>query len=848
MRNGARRAALAALCVVAAATSSAALPLAASAFLPDGRVYEQVTPPNKEGNFIFPRGCCFGGEYRGFAEASGNGVVYATSGAVQGTSTSGNVQAVVSRRTAGQGWYSSSALPSQLGFISLFVTDIPIVDFSPDFSKVAWLSHYRYSKEEPEGPNESVNMFLGGADPLAAPAWLGKPGYANAFPAPGHLSVPNDGTGLSSELVGMSADGSTVFFTYAGTLLEADELPLKPDGSPGGRRENIGEGDSRTTPPIAWGFYEWHNGQLAEAGELPNGTLNPFGAVPAAFAGVNYPPRFNGETADWEVSRDGTKAYFVSPDPLSTHGGGPNCPGCQEAPQLYVREIMPSGERKSVLVSHSELPGQQGKEAEDGVSVWGNPPGESYEPGQTYVYGSPDGSHAYFASRSLLTSDAPKRTKVIVQLPWNTNGGTFTITAKGEGTEGTTGPIAYNASAIEVKAALEALSNVEPGSVTVEGGPLSYSAGKAGRYEITISGKSFTITADGSKLAVETGIYIGDLSPAYWYDFDTATGKVSYMKGLEGAYTRYSGQGVAPAAVSNDGSRAVFYAGEGETRKLEVWTSNSEGGSVESAIVMPPAVNYFEGGITPARASADGNVFMFESNSKFPQFNDGGGHRQIFRYEVSSKELTCVSCPPAGVNPTGDIETPIASAPITIQPNRDMSEDGSRIFFDTPDPLVGADTNGKRDVYEWENGHVYLITAGTGVLEDAHYIDNSASGGDVFFITEAGLVPGDKDQAGDVYDARIPQPGDNPPPSAVPCEGDVCQGPPAVPQLLTPAASSVFNGLGNIPPEVEKAPPPPTKCAKGFVMKNGKCARKPKKKRKKAKQQRRKHKSNRRGK
>ena len=41
-----------------------------------------------------------------------------------------------------------------------------------------------------------------------------------------------------------------------------------------------------------------------------------------------------------------------------------------------------------------------------------------------------------------------------------------------------------------------------------------------------------------------------------------------------------------------------------------------------------------------------------------------------------------------------------------------MSEDGTRVFFQSPDPLVGADVNGVPDVYEWENGHVYLISGG----------------------------------------------------------------------------------------------------------------------------------------
>jgi len=60
----------------------------------------------------------------------------------------------------------------------------------------------------------------------------------------------------------------------------------------------------------------------------------------------------------------------------------------------------------------------------------------------------------------------------------NATGGTFTITYGGE----TTGPINYNASAAEVQAALEALPDLEPGDVTVLGGP-------GGPYTLLFGGK-----------------------------------------------------------------------------------------------------------------------------------------------------------------------------------------------------------------------------------------------------------------------------------------------------------------------------------------------------------------------
>jgi hypothetical protein len=135
-----------------------------------------------------------------------------------------------------------------------------------------------------------------------------------------------------------------------------------------------------------------------------------------------------------------------------------------------------------------------------------------------------------------------------------------------------------------------------------------------------------------------------------------------------------------------------------------------------------------------------------------------------------------------------------------------------------------------QDVYEWENGVVYLISSGKS-SRDSYFLDNSESGNDVFFATTEGLVAGDLDGGYDVYDARVPRPGDNPPPAAVPCEGSICEGPPRVQVPLGEPASATFSGLGNIPPEAVASPVTKSKaksklvCKKGYVRKKNKCVR-----------------------
>jgi hypothetical protein len=169
--------------------------------------------------------------------------------------------------------------------------------------------------------------------------------------------------------------------------------------------------------------------------------------------------------------------------------------------------------------------------------------------------------------------------------------------------------------------------------------------------------------------------------------------------------------------------------------------------------------------------------------------------------------LSCLSCPPTATPTSNAVISNLAeifNSPTSsgwsyvTTPGRAMSPDGGRVFFDTRNALVPQDVNGTGDVYEWEDGKLYLISSGHDPSRSM-FAGISESGADAFIMTAEGISPGDTDGSYDVYDARIPRPGDSPP-AATPCEGAVCQGPPSVPQLLSPPASEAFNGAGNLTP------------------------------------------------
>jgi hypothetical protein len=336
------------------------------------------------------------------------------------------------------------------------------------------------------------------------------------------------------------------------------------------------------------------------------------------------------------------------------------------------------------------------------------------------------------------------------------------------------------------------------------------------------------------------------------YDFNVNTGSLTYLPGVVGQIVTSDENGSLFAFVSPEAAAS--------SAELELW-SGPGGGTVSPITQLTGRSPRNYGSSEPpdvpvARMSTDGSAVVFMSSLRLPGgFNNGTELEQIYRYDVPANTLSCVSCSPAGVTPTGNAEMSVLQANETgklgalnrfanLVDERGVSADGDRIFFDTPDPLVPQDSNtgsgsvlsketeepepGGRDVYEWENGTVYLISSGKSP-ENSYFLDNSENGDDVFFATSEGLVPGDTDGAYDVYDARVPHPGDNPPPAAVPCEGSICQGAPNVPSPLTPPASATFSGLGNPAPEPAPAAPKTvtkkaTKCKKGHVNnKKGQC-------------------------
>jgi hypothetical protein len=234
--------------------------------------------------------------------------------------------------------------------------------------------------------------------------------------------------------------------------------------------------------------------------------------------------------------------------------------------------------------------------------------------------------------------------------------------------------------------------------------------------------------------------------------------------------------------------------------------------------------------------SEDGRVLVFKSIEDLTGF-DSLGAQEIYSYEYGAG-LTCVSCNPSGA-PTIH-ELPYEFNPVLPEHGaglfalRDVSASGGRVFFETAEALVPHDGNGKMDVYEWERdgsgsctragGCLYLISGGTS-SHNSHFVDASESGDDVFFITDAELVPADRGEYTQLYDARV---GASEPLAPTACTGTGCQGVPPAPPIFATPSSVTFSGVGNFPPapSVVKPKPKTVKCPKGKTRnKHNQCVK-----------------------
>jgi hypothetical protein len=232
-------------------------------------------------------------------------------------------------------------------------------------------------------------------------------------------------------------------------------------------------------------------------------------------------------------------------------------------------------------------------------------------------------------------------------------------------------------------------------------------------------------------------------------------------------------------------------------------------------------------GMVPARATPDGNVFLFKSRSSLTDY-DSGGHAEIYLYDAGAGQLRCLSCNPTGVPASSDatLQSPDRVGWHAPWPEN-LRADGERAFFETSEALIARDSDGAEDVYEWEaqgvgscsqaEGCLYLISSPQS-RQGEHLFAVSRSGDDVFILSSERLLGADADETASIYDARVG--GGFAEPTQASCEGEGCRPQLTAPPLLRSGDTSLRG--------VRDAKPPACPKGKRKVTHRGKsrCAKK----------------------
>jgi hypothetical protein len=328
--------------------------------------------------------------------------------------------------------------------------------------------------------------------------------------------------------------------------------------------------------------------------------------------------------------------------------------------------------------------------------------------------------------------------------------------------------------------------------------------------EISAAGKYWTATADGSKVYYTNG----DL-----YEYDVESGHTTDLT------PGVTVQGVIGASENGE---YIYYVTasfdldlwhNGTTSTIRTLTAQD---NPETAGDWRPGFGDRAAEVTP---DGRGVVFMDTESEHSP--------RKVEVYDADSGHVYCASCG------SGGSEGILPSAFSNTHLKRWISEGGNRVFFESLEALVPQDTNGKRDVYEWESpgygqcqsnstGCIYLLSGGTSV--DGSYIaDASASGDDVFIVTRAKLLAEDVNEDYDLYDARVDG---FTAPTPLACTGTGCQGLPGAPPIFATPSSVTFEGVGNFaaptPVKAKQKPKAPQKKKAKRKAKHGKAHKKAK--------------------
>jgi hypothetical protein len=146
-------------------------------------------------------------------------------------------------------------------------------------------------------------------------------------------------------------------------------------------------------------------------------------------------------------------------------------------------------------------------------------------------------------------------------------------------------------------------------------------------------------------------------------------------------------------------------------------------------------------------ASADGKRVFFETKEALVP-NDSDSMRDVYERRIAQLRSDDVTAPVTTSNGAFDARF------------RGMSSDGTKVFFETSEPLAGVgDTDASLDVFVRSGQTTKRVSVGqingNGAF-DSSFAGASTNGSVVFFLTSERLAPGDTDSSQDIYERLSP--------------------------------------------------------------------------------------------
>ena len=269
------------------------------------------------------------------------------------------------------------------------------------------------------------------------------------------------------------------------------------------------------------------------------------------------------------------------------------------------------------------------------------------------------------------------------------------------------------------------------------------------------------------------------------------------LTSVTGANSNPGGAGVAGIIdVSDDGSHVYFAArgqlvpgkgnSEGENLAdgdysiylavggtLKFVATLGEGGPLLVGDVLASSRTRYIRATWTSRVTADGGRLLFASASDVAG-HESGGFPEAYLYDADTDLTVCVSCrrdrqpsvaPHLPPLPTNGEMSNRNHPPVTL------TEDGRRVFFISANRLAHGATEGKANLYQWEDGQIsFLANSAPSTSRSLRFVGASNDGDDVYFTTVDHYTWEDTDGKLDIYDARVGGGFPAPPAPPAPCD------------------------------------------------------------------------------